>query len=388
MIAHREEDHRVAGWRRLQLVVQKPLVEDADVLGGEIGEVHGDHDPSAAAALTDPHLGPRQEVQHLVDVAVRQHVALRPETGALEHGEGSGESLRRVGSSRREQVAAVGRHRQVRVVGSVPHQPEERQHSRPGPESARQGAGPGRRPFELFQQAVEPVALVIEGVVPGQQFPRLGEQDHHEPHGHPAGGAIDVGGVHVPASLLQRFAVALNQEFDRFPDPFAQNFRKFRLSLAGVPNRLQQGRFGVFALGSPELGTQQSAERRHLRGDFAMLEPQFQVPFAPGVEIEPGEQEPPLPAVGHQCQVILAGAQPPQHLADGPAAPADAESLAAPVQEDGQPAAVGTGPELAWFDGLAGDGAASPRWVDVAASRPGARRRIQTADPFQNEGCE
>ena len=112
--------------------------------------------------------------QHLVDVAVRQHLAI--ETGVLEDEEGSGEAVRRVGDPGCEQVPAVGGHRQVRVMGAFPHQPEERQHAGPRAEARGKGATPGGATFKLFQQAVQSVALVIEGVVAGQQLARLREQ--------------------------------------------------------------------------------------------------------------------------------------------------------------------------------------------------------------------
>ncbi|MDD9984029.1 MAG: ImmA/IrrE family metallo-endopeptidase [Gammaproteobacteria bacterium] len=45
--------------------------------------------------------------------------------------------------------------------------------------------------------------------------------------------------------------------------------------------------------------TQQGTERRHLRGEIAFLEPQVEIPLAPGVIVESGEQQPPLPPVRH-----------------------------------------------------------------------------------------
>ena len=125
-----------------------------------------------------------------MDIAVRQHLAI--ETGVLEDEEGSGEAVRRVGDSGREQVPAVGGHRQVRAMGAFLHQPEERQHAGPPTEARGKDAASGGTTLKLLQQAVQSVALVIEGVVAGQQLARLREQDHHEPHRHPAGGAVDV----------------------------------------------------------------------------------------------------------------------------------------------------------------------------------------------------
>ena len=57
-----------------------------------------------------------------MDVAVRQHVVV--EAGALEDEEGSGEAVRRVGGPGREQVSTVGGHRQIGVMGALPHERE------------------------------------------------------------------------------------------------------------------------------------------------------------------------------------------------------------------------------------------------------------------------
>ena len=84
LVAYRKEDHRVPGRCGLQFVVEQPLVEDADVLGGEVGEVHRHDRPGAAPALPDPNRGAGEELQHLVDVAVRERLAL--EAGGLEDG--------------------------------------------------------------------------------------------------------------------------------------------------------------------------------------------------------------------------------------------------------------------------------------------------------------
>ena len=149
--------------------------------------------PRAAPALADADGGAGEELQHLVDVAVRQHVAhVALETGVLEDMEGAGETVRRIGHPGREQVPAVGGHRQVRVMGAIPHESEQRQHAGPRTEARGKGATPCGSTFEPLQQAVQPVALVVERVVARQQLARLREQDHHEPHRHPACGAVDV----------------------------------------------------------------------------------------------------------------------------------------------------------------------------------------------------
>ena len=85
LIAHGEEDHRVAGGRRLQLVVQQALVDDADVFGREIGEIHWHVRADAAAALANAHGGAGEQAQHSVNVAIVAALAL--EARRLEHGE-------------------------------------------------------------------------------------------------------------------------------------------------------------------------------------------------------------------------------------------------------------------------------------------------------------
>ena len=77
-----------------------------------------------------------------MDLAVRQHLAL--ETRVLVHEERAGEAVRRVVCPRLKEVTAVGGHRQVRVVGALPYEPEEREDAGPG-------AGRGVEPADLLQ---------------------------------------------------------------------------------------------------------------------------------------------------------------------------------------------------------------------------------------------
>ena len=374
LVAHGEEDHRIAGRGSLQFVVQQPLVEDAQVLRREVGEVDGDDCPHAGAALADANRRAREESQQVADIAVGEHLVL--EARALEHGERLRDAVGRAGLPGREQLASVCGDRQVRVIGAVPHQAKQGEHARPRAEAIGQRALVA---LELLQQAVQPVAAVIERVVTGQQITRLGEQDHDQPHRHPAGGAIDLrrgrGSDRRFDQGAQGFAVASNQDLDGFADPLTEHLGQLRLPLARVSNGLQQGRRRVFGLRRPEFGVEQGAERLDLRGELAFVEPQIQVPFAPGVVVEPGEQEPPLPAVRHQREMIVAGAQPTEHLADDPAAPADAEALAV-VEEHGHGRAMFAGPQVAGLDGLARDRAPSPRWGDAVA--PSAQIRSST----------
>ena len=387
LVAYGQEDHRVAGRCGLQLVVQQPFVEDADVFGREIGKVHGNARLRAAPALANADRGAGEQAQDPVNVPVR-HRGLALEARVLVNGQRLGEAVRFArGPARGEQFAAVILHRQVREMGPLPHEPEQRQDPRPSAVALGQGAGVDGVAFQSFEQAVQAVALVVEGVVPGQQVAGLREQDHHQPHGHPAGGAVDVRGSRRGAPLLQRVAVARDQYFHRFAHPLAKRLGQFRLSLAGVADGLQERRRGVFGRGSPEFRAQQGAQRRYLRGELAFLEPQVQVPFAPRVVVQSGEQQPPLASVGHQREMLAAGAQPAEHLADHEAAPADAQAFPV-VQEHRQPPAAPALPQMAGFDGLSRNGASSPLRRHPAAAGPDAGGGVQPADPFQHEGDE
>ena len=271
---------------------------------------------------------------------------------------------------------------------------------------------------------------MVEGILARQQIARLREQDHHEPHGDPAGGAVDVGGSDRGAVRLERFTMAPYQELDGFAHPLAEHFGQLRLPLAGVADELQEGRrrgtvlrrafrhgrfrrsasaHGVFrcaggggaegAIGGatadaastlrlgrrPERGRGQGAEHVHLRGERAFLEPEVEIPLAPGVVVEPGEQQPPLPAVRHQRQVIVPGAQPAEHLAHEAAALADAEASGV-VEEHRQPSPAPALP--AGLDGLPGDRQPPPSGHDVAAARPRAGGCVEAADLLQHEGDE
>ena len=196
------------------------------------------------------------------------------EARSLEQGQRLCNAVRRVAFAGREQLAAVCGDRQVRVMGAFPHQSKQREHAGPGTEAIGQRALVS---VELFEQPVEPVAAVIERVVARQQFARFGEQDHHQPHRHPAGGAIDVnrrrgsdrrrivvirrdfgqrdtGIVRQILAVLgdvefrpldqgaQGFAMASNQDLDGFADPLAEHLGQLRLALARVSNGLQQAR--------------------------------------------------------------------------------------------------------------------------------------------------
>ena len=307
LVADREEDHRVVGRRGLQFVVQQPLVEDAEVLGGEIAEVDRHRRAHAGAALANADRGAGEQPQQLPNGAVREY--LLPEAGALEHGERPRHAARGVVRAGREQGAAVRGDRQLGMMGAGAHQPEQRQHARPGGEAVlRQAAGA----FELLEQPAQPVAVVIEAIVARQQSARFGEQDHHQPHRHAARGAVHLGGRdgrgarsrvrQRPAGRqagavarrpfdqrAQRLPVLPDQNLDRFADALAEHLGQLRLPRSRVTHRLQQRRRGALGRRRPQRGAEQRAQRRELRGQFPLVEPQLQVPLAPGVVVQPGE---------------------------------------------------------------------------------------------------
>ena len=106
---------------------------------------------------------------------------------------------------------------------------------------------------------------MIEGVVAGQELARLGEEHHHHAHHHPHGSAIDVGGVHVAAVLLQRFAVALHEDLHRLAHPLAQHLGELGLALPAVKDGLKQWRGCVLPPGCPDRRLHQRAQCRDLR---------------------------------------------------------------------------------------------------------------------------
>ena len=127
----------------------------------------------------------------------------------------------------------------------------------------------------------------------------------------------------------------LDEHLHRLAHALAEDCRELGLALAAVEDRLLEARARRHRPAGPQRRLQQRAQRLDLRRELALLEPQVDVPLAPGVEVEPGEDEPPLPAVGEQRQALAAGAEPLQHLARRLAPTADADARLA-VDEDGQ----------------------------------------------------
>jgi len=136
-VAHREEDHRIV-LGLLELVVEQALVEDADVLAGEVREVNRGRHPGAGATLADLHLGAGDELKDAMHVAVGHELAVTP--ARLEERKCTGEALGALGITGREERAAVGGHGQCWVRRALVDEAEERQHARPSGVAAREAA--------------------------------------------------------------------------------------------------------------------------------------------------------------------------------------------------------------------------------------------------------
>ena len=243
----------------------------------------------------------------------------------------------------------------------------------------RLGGQPRPQPFDA-------VARVVQGVAARQQLAGFREQRHHQAHRHPAGGAVDVRRGDVRAAFLQRLAMPLNENLHRLAHPFAQHFGELRLALAGVADALQQRRGGVLRR-RPQLGLQQSTQRRHLRRQRALREPRLRIPLAGGVEVHAREQQAPVATVGEQRQVFPASAQIGQRLANGATASANAEPHGI-VQEYRQASASRPSPQVPRLHRLAGDDSPAFGRRNMAAPLPDAGGRIEAAYLFEHEGHE
>ena len=91
------------------------------------------------------------------------------EARRLEHVEGTGDSVPGVATARCKELAAVCSDRKVGVVRPIVHQLEEGKNARPRPEDLAHGFSARIAAFQLVEETVQAVALVIHGVVPGEQ---------------------------------------------------------------------------------------------------------------------------------------------------------------------------------------------------------------------------
>ena len=183
--------------------------------------------------------------------------------------------------------------------------------------------------------------------------------------------------------------MALDQAFDRLAHAFAECLGEFGLALAAVADRAQQGRVGAFFLGCPDRRLDQREQRVQGRRGSPLGEPEVGAPLAPGVEVEAGEEEPPLAAVREQGESLVACPQPAEGAARLAPAAADPDLLV-PGDEDGEGRTLRAQPEVAWADALAGQCAAAPRSRDPASAQPAIARvaRFEAAQVLQHEGDE
>ena len=108
------------------------------------------------------------------------------EAGVLVHAEGSGHAVAGVHGAGCEQVAAVGGHRQIRVMRPFPDEREESQDARPRAEAAREFAASGGGAFEPFEQSVQAVASRDTAgcrAAAGRATPRTGSPPSASPPG-------------------------------------------------------------------------------------------------------------------------------------------------------------------------------------------------------------
>ena len=89
LVTNVEEDYRSVWFGASQLEVEKSFVEDADVLGGQVREVHGGIHEGVPVALADSDLAAGEESQDLVYHSIAESVP-----GVLEGGEGSEQRIR------------------------------------------------------------------------------------------------------------------------------------------------------------------------------------------------------------------------------------------------------------------------------------------------------
>ncbi|MFN7895253.1 MAG: hypothetical protein ACK5Q6_03705 [Cyanobacteriota bacterium] len=267
LVAHRQENDGIPGRSRLQLEVEQALVEDADVLAGEIGEVDRHRDPRLLAALPQLDAGAADLLQHPVHITVRKDPAAGVERGGFKDLQGAVKSIRRLVSTNGglEQFTAVSRNRQGGVMTALVNEAEQREQPRPGaPGPGETTAATGRCLLQFLEQAAHAVSTVIQSVVARQQITGFGEQHHDESHHHPHSSAVDVGRVHVCALVPQDVSMALNQKLHGLPHTLAQRSRQLGLTLAAVEHSREQGPWLVAVSWRPRLRREQGAQGLHL----------------------------------------------------------------------------------------------------------------------------
>ena len=110
--------------------------------------------------------------------------------------------------------------------------------------------------------------------------------------------------------MVNHLAGTVDDVLHRQPDALAKVRREFRLPLAGILNGPYEWSRLAFFWRSQRLGSQQVQERPNLIAGFAFFKPQRDIPLAPSFVVRAGVDQPPLDAVGKQCQFLLALAEP------------------------------------------------------------------------------
>jgi hypothetical protein len=211
-----------AGARRA--VIKEPFVEVADVLHVQVAIAV----PLGDLVAAHLRLSKGEGAEDLVDVLVGQ-----PKRRVLQ-GRESWKALRR------EEVAAVGRQREVGMPAAVKDHAEEPKQAGPGVATLLERLGPHAR--LLLQEVKEPpqaVALVEEDVAVREEVPLFGEEDEHEPHHHVDRGLVDL--VRIERRQDEAAAAAVrpvegeDQRLDRAPHLLAQAVGQLGLRLLAVP---------------------------------------------------------------------------------------------------------------------------------------------------------
>ena len=265
-----------------ELVVEQALVEDADVLGVELGEVHGRHDESGAAALAHLDGGAGDEVEHGGDDAIGNGIA-----GVLERGERAQDGIGRLDVAGGEEAAAVRGDDELLVGGTAIEKTEQREEAGPGGVAIAQALDVAAAfAVEVLNEPGEGIGVVVDGVAAGQEVAVLGEEEHHEAHDEADGGDVDIavgdglgaGGGGVGADLVYGGVGFAQEELDGLAHAFAEGGGEFGLAAAGGEDRFDE--VGVRALGrrSDGIAAEEEAQGVDLGAGPAFGEPRTGCP--------------------------------------------------------------------------------------------------------------
>ena len=186
-------------------------------------------------------------------------------------------------------------------------QPKQRQQPRP---SALPCPPPlWAQALERLLQPPQPIALVVDGVVDGQQLARLGKKHHHQAHGKMASGTVQVlavGRLPLGAELV---LAGLEQQLHGLAHVLAKLPRKLGFTAAGLVNRLQERPGRTVVSRRHRLAPKHPPQQRKHGRQRVAVEPALGLPLQPSLIVGVDVQQPPLPAVGHKAQ---RNAAPPQ----------------------------------------------------------------------------